>query len=243
MYLMSRSFGVLIADGQNAARALLVELLGKAGMRAFAATDGRTALRQFYDERPDVVVLGLELAEPSGWKVLATVRELSDVPVLVLAERASETEKVRALRSGADDFICKPFGRTEIVARLEVLLRRPRTVDEPDVYADKFVRVDHRRHEVEVLDRAVALTPIEFRMLAAFCRHAGQALSHTQLLSTIWGDGERDPREVKLYVSYLRRKLRMAGVEPVETVRGIGYRYKPRPAEPAKTSIGPRNRV
>lgn len=242
MYLMDRSPGVLIAEGQAAARRLLIELLGKAGMRTFAATDGHTALRMFYDERPDLVLLGLELVAPSGWQVLATIRELSDVPVLLLAERASESEKVRALRAGADDFLHKPFGRAEVIARAEVLLRRPRSGDGPEVYLDEFVRVDHRRHEVEILGKTVDLTPIEFRMLVTFCRHAGQALSHAQLLSTVWGDGERDPREVKLYVSYLRRKLRCAGVEPVETVRGIGYRYRPRPTEPARSSATPRDK-
>ncbi len=121
----------------------------------------------------------------------------------------------------------KPFGRSEILARVEALLRRPRASATPAMFADDFVQIDHLRHEVEALGAKIVLTPTEFRMLAAFSRHAGQALSHSQLLELVWGEGQRDQREVKLYVSYLRRKLRAAGVEPIETVRGIGYRYRP----------------
>jgi DNA-binding response OmpR family regulator len=172
-------------------------------------------------------VLALELDELNGWEVLATVRELSDVPVLILADEDREAEKVKALRAGADDFVSKPFGPLELLAQIEVLLRRPRAGETPAMFADDFVQIDHLRHEVEALGKRIVLTPTEFRMLVAFSRHAGQALSHSQLLGLVWGEGQRDPREVKLYVSYLRRKLRVAGVEPIETVRGIGYRYQP----------------
>lgn len=219
---------VLVAEGDGAARRALAAALENSEMTVTDALDGWAALQAFYRERPDVVVLAAELAGAGGWTVLSRIRELSDVPVLMLADNASEAERVRALRAGADDFAAKPFGRSEMLARIEALLRRAGTAELADVFADDFLRIDHRRHEVEALDAKVELTPTEFRMLAAFCNHAGQALSHAQILSAVWGDDQRDQAEVKLYVSYLRRKLRAAGVEPVETVRGIGYRYKPR---------------
>lgn len=199
------------------------------------ATDGHTGLRLFYSEHPDALVLALDLPELNGWEVLATVRELSDVPLLVLADDR-EADKVRALRAGADDFVSKPFSKPELGARIEALLRRPRGGKEAEMFADDFVQIDHMRHEVEALGAKIVLTPTEFRMLTAFSRHAGQALTHAQLLGLVWGEGHRDQREVKLYVSYLRRKLRAVGVEPIETVRGVGYRYRPHRLEKRPSS-------
>jgi DNA-binding response OmpR family regulator len=231
MHLMHRPARVLIAERDADVRKTLDELLEDAGVHTASVPDGRVALKRFYGDRPDAVVLALELPGLSGWEALTTIRELSDVPVLILADEDREAEKVRALRAGADDFMSKPFSRPEILARIEALLRRPRAAAEvPDLFVDDFVRIDHRRHEVEVMGTAIALTPTEFRMLAAFSQHAGQALTHAQLLTMVWREGHRDRSEVKLYVSYLRRKLRGVGVEPIETVRGIGYRYQPRPA-------------
>ncbi len=240
---MGQPVRVLIAAHDADVRDALASLLDESGVGAsIAAADGRRALKAFYRGRPDAVVLALELPELSGWEVLATIRELSDVPVLILADEDTETEKVRALRAGADDFVSKPLSKAEILARIEALLRRPRAREAPEMFADDFVQIDHMRHEVEALGAKIVLTPTEFRMLAAFSRHAGQALSHSQILELVWGEGRRDQHEVKLYVSYLRRKLRAAGVEPIETVRGIGYRYRPqrvegvRPAAPKSDS-------
>jgi DNA-binding response OmpR family regulator len=242
---MSRPVRVLIAESAADARSVLVCLLDESGVGIpITATDGRTALKAFYRERPDAVVLALEIPELNGWEVLATIRELSDVPVLILADGDTEAEKVRALRAGADDFMSKPFGRAEILARVEALLRRPRASETPVMFADDFVQIDHIRHEVEALGAKIVLTPTEFRMLAAFSRHAGQALTHSQLLELVWGEGRRDQREVKLYVSYLRRKLRAVGVEPIETVRGIGYRYRPQRVDGTRSATnGERRRL
>jgi DNA-binding response OmpR family regulator len=223
---MDRPATILIVERDPDVREALEGLLADTEIRTLAATDGHTGLRLFYRDHPDAIVLALELPELSGWEVLATVRELSDVPLLILADDR-EADKVRALRAGADDFVSKPFSEPELGARIEALLRRPRAGKAPEMFADDFVQIDHLRHRVEALGAKIVLTPTEFRMLTAFSRHAGQALTHSQLLELVWGEGHRDQREVKLYVSYLRRKLRAAGVEPIETVRGVGYRYSP----------------
>jgi DNA-binding response OmpR family regulator len=228
---MTQPARVLIVEPDPESREALEGLMADAGVDSVAAADGASGLRLFYRCQPDTVVVGLKLPGLSGWEVLATIRELSDVPLLILAEGSSEVDKVRALSAGADDFVAKPYGKYELRARIEALLRRPRTARAAEMFADDFVQIDHLRHEVEALGAKITLTPTEFRMLAAFSRHAGQALTHSQLLELVWGEGERDPREVKLYVSYLRRKLRTAGVEPIETVRGIGYRYRPHRVE------------
>jgi DNA-binding response OmpR family regulator len=208
----------------------LEELLREAGIEVVQAADGAAGLKAFYAERPDVVLLDLDLADVNGFEILSTVRELSDVPVLAITANDGETDRIRALRAGADDCMTKPTSEQELLARIEALLRRSRSAPEiAPVLDDEFIRIDHPRHRVEILGVEVGLTPIEFRMLATFAENPGRVLGHGQLLDLVWGDRHRDKDEVKLYVSYLRRKLgEAAGVDPVETVRGVGYRYRPR---------------
>jgi DNA-binding response OmpR family regulator len=213
------------------------------GLATAARTDlieadtGNEGLRAFYEVHPDVVVLDLDLADADGFDVLATIRELSDVPLIALSGRDGEEERVRGLRAGADDCVTKPAGGPELQARVEALLRRPgNTKQRPAVLVDDFLKIDKVRHRVEVLGIEVNLTPIEFRMLSTFAENPGRVLGHVQLLELVWGDRIRERDEVKLYVSYLRRKLgAAAAVDPVETVRGVGYRYRPRQVETVAT--------
>jgi DNA-binding response OmpR family regulator len=215
-------------------------LLQRAGIGLIEAGAGAAGLKAFYAEHPDVLLLDLGLADVDGFEVLATVRELSDVPVLAVAADHDEEGRIKALRAGADDCVSKPTSGEEIFARVEALLRRARSRPEVEpVLDDEFIHIDHPRHRVEVLGVEVSLTPIEFRMLTVFVENPGRALGHGQLLDLVWGDRIRDKDEVKLYVSYLRRKLgAAASVDPVETVRGVGYRYRPRktPCERPKVS-------
>jgi len=193
------------------------------------AENGNDGLRAFYERQPDLVVLDLDLPDADGLDILGTMRALSDVPVLALTDDEEEG-RVAALHAGADDCLSKPPPEAELEARIEALLRRPRQGDlRPVVLTDEYVEIDRVRHRVMVLGHEVALTPIEFRMLATFAENPGRVLGHGQLLELVWGDRIRERDEVKLYVSYLRRKLGGAAhVDPVETVRGIGYRYRPR---------------
>lgn len=211
---------------------LLEELLRGAGIELVQADDGAGGLKAFYAERPDVVLLDLDLTDVNGFEILGTVRELSDVPVLAITSHDVEDDRIKALRAGADDCVTKPTSEREVFARIEALLRRARSAPEiAPVLNDEFIHIDHPRHRVEVLGVEVSLTPIEFRMLATFAENPGRVLGHGQLLDLVWGDRIRDKDEVKLYVSYLRRKLgEAAEVDPVETVRGVGYRYRPRKA-------------
>ena len=193
------------------------------------AENGNDGLRAFYERQPDLVVLDLELPDADGFDILATMRALSDVPLIALTGDG-EDDRVAALRGGADDCVSKPAHKEELEARIEALMRRPRQGEVPPVVlTDEFVEIDRVRHRVTVLGNEVALTPIEFRMLATFAENPGRVLGHGQLLELVWGDRIRERDEVKLYVSYLRRKLGYAAdVDPVETVRGVGYRYRPR---------------
>jgi DNA-binding response OmpR family regulator len=210
-------------------RGALRGLSGSARTELVRAKDGNDGLRAFYERRPDLVVLDLDLPDAEGLDILATIRAVSDVPLVALTGD-SEEERIAALRGGADDCVSKPPGVAELEARMEALLRRPRQSDlRPVVLTDEFVEIDRVRHRVSVLGNEVSLTPIEFRMLATFAENPGRVLGHGQLLELVWGDRIRERDEVKLYVSYLRRKLGCAAdVDPVETVRGVGYRYRPR---------------
>jgi DNA-binding response OmpR family regulator len=221
---------VLVVDDDGDVRALVVELLTRSGYHVSEAPNGREALKLLFEQRPDLVLLDISMPELDGWATLDRIRELSDVPVLMLSALGAELEKVRALRAGADDYVTKPFGRQELLARVESVLRRAPAPEVRDAYSDGLLEVDFSERRVRAGDQPIELTPLEFRLLTAFVDHPGQLLTHDQLLELAWG-GERGTSrdQVKLYVGYLRRKLAATGIPPeaIETVRGYGYRYSP----------------
>ena len=225
---------VLVIDDEAEVRNLLVRILTRAGFEVIAAEDGATGLRRLYQDRPDAIVLDVTMPGMDGWQTLERIRDLSDVPVVMLSGRGEELEKVRGLRLGADDYVAKPFGRQEIVARVESLLRRRRFgagPDPPERYEDGVLVVDAATRSVTVGGRAVELTPLEFRLLTGFVRNAGRVMTHEDLSEVGWPSGgppaSRD--QIKVYVGYLRRKLNQPDGPAVviETRRGHGYRYVP----------------
>jgi DNA-binding response OmpR family regulator len=219
---------VLIVDDEPDVRGLLRELLTRAGHEIVEAGNGRSGLRALYASAPDLVILDVNMPELDGWQTLERIRDLTDVPVLMLTARDSELDTVRGLQTGADDYLTKPFGRQELVARVAALLRRahPRA-GIAETYSDDVVSVDFAQRAVIVNGAQADVTPLEFRLLSAFVRNPNQVLSHEQLLDLAWGDSRTPSRDqVKLYVGYLRRKLGPEGPELIETVRGFGYRYR-----------------
>ena len=229
---------VLLIDDDPVTRELVSGMLERAGLRVREAGDGRAGLREMYARAPDLVILDVEMPELDGWQTLERIREVSEeVPVLMLTARETELERVRGLRGGADDYVVKPFGHQELLARVQALLRRS-TLDRPDdgrgseeggTYADARVEIDVAQRAVRYEQREVRLTPLEFKLLLAFVRHPNQVLSREQLLELVWGDALGvSPGQVKLYVGYLRRKLDplVPHDTPIETVRGFGYRYR-----------------
>ena len=221
---------ILVVDDDPDIRGLLKELLNRRGFAVTEARDGQEALRAFFDERPVLVLLDVQMPVLDGWKTLERIRELSDVPVVMLTAKTTELEKTRGLRGGADDYVTKPFGRQELLARVEALLRRTggRT-PEPEVYSDAFVTIDFAQRTVMARGDPVELTPLEFRLVTAFVRHPNQVLTHEQLLELVWGDEGASRDQVKLYVGYLRKKLSPDAPDsaPIETRRGFGYSYRP----------------
>lgn len=231
---------VLVIEDDPDIRGLVTALVERAGMTGLGADDGRGGIRSFFEHRPDLVVLDLGLPEIDGWQVLERVRELSDVPVLVLTAAGESPEKVRGLEGGADDYVTKPFEPEELVARIKALLRRQGSGrPELEVLADDVIRIDEAQRRVEVQGRPVALSPTEFRLLVALMRNREQVVTQEQLLEYVWGNGAGDPKQVRLYVSYLRRRLRQAGgIEPIETVRGFGYLFRPATSRPEQALTG-----
>jgi DNA-binding response OmpR family regulator len=221
---------ILVVDDDEDIRILLRELLGRAGYRVDEAVDGRAALRQLYETPPALVLLDVTMPEMDGYQTLERIRDLSDVPVIMLTARTAELERVRGLASGADDYVPKPFGRQELLARIQALLRRSGGKTEvTESYRDGFVEIDYPQRRVVIGEREVQLTPLEFKLLSAFVQHPNQVLSRDQLLELVWGDPYGvSGDQVKLYVGYLRKKLDPAAPDsvPVETVRGFGYRYR-----------------
>jgi DNA-binding response OmpR family regulator len=221
---------ILVVDDEDDIRGLVRQLLERAGHEVLDAADGRAGLRELYAGSPDLVILDVTMPGLDGWATLERIRELTDVPVLMLTARDAELERVRGLKAGADDYVVKPFGRQELVARVEVLLRRPRSGAAQETYADRLLAISFAERSVRYDDREVELTRLEFRLLSAFVDHPNQVLSHDQIRELVWGDSVDTSRdEVKLYVGYLRRKLAPDAplTTPIETVRGFGYRYRP----------------
>jgi DNA-binding response OmpR family regulator len=230
---MSRA-RILLVDDDEVTRELVRGVLERSGHDVREAADGRAGLRELYAVSPDLVILDVEMPELDGWATLERIRDLSDVPVLMLTARETELERVRGLKSGADDYVVKPFGHQELAARVQALLRRAGDRDDaPATYADARLTIDFAQRAVTYGEREVRLTPLEFKLLGTFVRNPNQVLSRDQLLELVWGGALGvSPEQVKLYVGYLRHKLDpdTPGSTPIETVRGFGYRYR-RPSQ------------
>lgn len=228
---MTQSTVLVVEDDADIQRLVRI-LLERAGYCVRGAADGHEALRRLFSDRPDLVVLDIGLPGMDGWQVLERVRDLSDVPVLMLTAQADELDKVRGLSAGADDFVTKPFGRQELVARVQALLRRQGraagTSAPHDLYTDPALTVDHEQRLALAGDVELRLTPLEFRLLSVLVRNAGQLLSADRLAELVWGQDFAAADQVKLTVGRLRRKLSgHLETDPIETVRGFGYRYRP----------------
>ena len=205
--------------------------LQERGWEVLAAYEGERALDLVAEESPDVVLLDVAMPEMDGFQVLKELRRFSDVPVIMVTVRGSELEKVRGLELGADDYITKPFGYLELVARVRAVLRRaqswPLTHEEPFVCGD--LRVDFTRREVTVAGRKVPLTNTEYRLLYHLVRNAGYILPHETLLARVWGREYIDEIDyLRVYIGRLRARLEADPQNPqyIFTEHGVGYRFR-----------------
>ncbi|HYB28914.1 MAG TPA: response regulator transcription factor [Solirubrobacteraceae bacterium] len=227
---MTETPTVLVIEDEEELRGALELVLARGRLESVLRADGRSGLKALYEVRPDAVVLDIGLPDIDGWEVLERIRDVSDVPVLLLTARNLEFDKVRGLQAGADDYLTKPYGNAELVARVHALIRRGQVhvaAPDEDVVDDEAsgVRLELRSRRVSVNGAEVVLTPLEWRLLTAFVQHKGQVLSPEQLLELAWHDPMGVTAErVKFAVLRLRRKLGPVGRQ-IESVRGFGYRF------------------
>ena len=217
---------ILIIDDEPPIRRLLRAALEPQGYRVCEAENGQLGLQEAVACRPDVVVLDLGLPDQDGLQILKRLREWSQAPVLVLSVRDGEKDKVAALDQGADDYLTKPFGTAELLARLRVLLRRTPGAGEEPVHVVGPLQMDVAAHVVQVDGREVSLTATEFALLRVLVQHAGRVVTHKFLLRSVWGPAaETQSQYLRVYITHLRRKLEH-GVNQrlIRTETGIGYR-------------------
>ncbi|KPL23401.1 MAG: hypothetical protein AMJ93_04800 [Anaerolineae bacterium SM23_84] len=226
---------LIIEDDSDLVKALEV-YFSEAGYSVFSAVDGREGLQRLYAERPDIVILDILIPKLDGWQVIRRIRELSDVPIVILTARIQEDERVKGLRLGADDYVVKPFSLKELEARVEAVLRRAqeaRSEKSAILFADGQLMVDADKLAVTRDGKHIDLTPTELRLLLFLAENTGRVLTHQQILDKIWGaEYGEDVDYVKLFIYRLRRKIELDPKHPqyILTERGIGYRFvKPSP--------------
>ncbi len=223
---------ILLVDDEQSIQTLLSYPLRKDGYHVTSAQDGNEALQRFTEARFDLVILDLMLPKLDGVEVCRRLRSRSQVPIIMLTAKGSETDKVAGLEVGADDYITKPFSMREFRSRVKAALRRSRMVGElprEEAIESGDLKIDFGRRMVTLRGEAVQVTYVEFEILGALARTPGRVLSRETLLEHVWGDSEyRDPRTVDVHIRHLREKLETDPKSPefLFTVRGVGYRFR-----------------
>jgi len=225
---MSAQATILVIEDEPGMRRLLGTALGAEGYRVVAAADGRRGLIDAGSHRPDLAIVDLGLPDADGIEVIRRIRAWSPLPIVVLSARAQERSKVEALDAGADDYVTKPFGMAELLARLRVALRhRRRTSAGERVIRLGSVTIDLERRTVSRDGADVALTPTEFRLVESLAKRLGMVATHRQLLGEVWGPvHEADTHYLRIFMKQLRQKLEEDPVRPryLVTETGVGYR-------------------
>lgn len=235
----AKVYRVLVVDDDQSLLLVLRQQLEQAGYEVLTATSGREALRVFYDYRPDLVILDTRMPEMDGYTLISRIREVSDIPILVLSAYGEEEDVVRGLDAGADDYVLKPYRLQELLARLRALLRRYITYrqEPPIVYQDDRLYIDLKGRRVVKDGEEVHLTPTEFRLLTALLENADHVVSHRELLKRVWGwEAKTDVEYPRIYIWHLRRKIEPDPKRPtyIRTEYGLGYRFVPKNPEGLK---------
>jgi DNA-binding response OmpR family regulator len=232
---MPRALRILVVDDDPAMVGAITALVGTEGHQVITAYDGLTAVRRYREERPDIVLLDLAMPGPDGFTVAGRIRAEGDAPIVVVSGESSEEAKVRALGIGADDYLVKPFGRAELLARIGAVMRRadrgagPSAGPESERAAMSFgdLAIEPGRHEAHVGEHHLDLTPIEYRLLEVLVRAGGDLVPHLRLVRAGWpGEADPDLLWLKPHVARLRHKVQAAGGPAILALRGVGYRLE-----------------
>ena len=220
---------VLVVDDENSIRRYLHAALSAQGFSVYEAATGGEALKVVLSSRPDIIILDLGLPDFDGIEVTRRLREWSQTPIIILSVREAENDKIAALDAGADDYLTKPFGTGELMARMRVALRRLASKpDEPVLQVDNL-KMDVSRRLVTVNDGEISLTPTEYDILRLLLQNAGRVLTHRQLLRQVWGTAyESEMHLLRVNISNLRRKIESDPTRPhyLVTEPGVGYRLR-----------------
>jgi two-component system KDP operon response regulator KdpE len=219
---------ILVCDDELQILRALKVVLRDAGFEVVATANAEEALDAAAVRPPDAAIVDLVLPDEDGVKVCEQLRSWSEMPILVLSALGDEEQKVRALEAGADDYVTKPFGPRELVARLKAALRRAGAADEEPLIAVDGLEVDLPARAVRVSGKEVHLTPIEFGLLRLLARNRGRLLTHRKLLSEVWGpEWADDTQTLRTHIANLRRKIEPDGGQPryIRTEPGVGYRF------------------
>jgi two-component system KDP operon response regulator KdpE len=226
-----RKYRILVVDDERRMVGFIRLNLEQDGFEVIEAYNGTQALDRLRDSLPDLILLDVMMPDIDGFEVLRTIREISQVPVIMLTAKGEEDDKVKGLELGADDYVTKPFSPRELVSRVKAVLRRGSTFEEGEesiIDVDDHLKIDFGRREVWVEDELIKLRPTEYRLLYHLVQNAGWVLTHDQILTKVWGYEYRDePHYVRLYINYLRKKIEKDPANPIYilTERGVGYRF------------------
>jgi DNA-binding response OmpR family regulator len=227
---------ILLIDDDPTLLNLLSLYLRESDFEVFEASNGPLGLRLAFNEKPDLVLLDVMLPGMDGWEVCARLRELTDLPIIMVTAKTTEQDKLRGFRLGVDDYITKPFSFAELVARMQAVLGRLRSEHKENGYlAHGEIILDMDKFQATLSGRILDLTPKEFRLLEALVRRKGKVASEGDLLREVWGEYSNDPAIVRRYILMLRKKLEPDPSNPVwiRTARGFGYRLGTAPLKPA----------
>ncbi len=229
------SSAVLVIDDDKVVTAIIESILTQEGYQVYVAHDGQDGLRELYNHRPDLVILDLVMPHMDGWTTCARIRQVSDVPIIMLTYRDKEEDIVRGLDLGADEYIVKPFDHAVLKARVRAVLRRAALLQAPEeeqeaVFSDGYLLFNPEERRVSLEGNPVKLTPTEYSLLGLLIEKAGKVLPYEELLEEVWGwEYINDVDYLRVYIWHLRRKLEPDSKNPryIHTEHGVGYRFEP----------------
>jgi two-component system KDP operon response regulator KdpE len=227
---------ILIVDDEPQIRRVMLTTLASHGYSVMEAASGEEALEKIRIERPDLIILDVNMPGMSGLETCAEIRTSSDVPIIMLTIRNSERDKVQALDAGADDYVVKPFGVQELMARIRAALRRSGPGDATPAFSSGDLKIDFEKRTVTVKNHPIRLTPKEFELLRHLVANSGKALGHRRLLQAVWGpDYGEETEYLRVFINQLRKKIEPDPHKPryIHTEPWVGYRFDP----PGENSI------